>query len=361
MRLASARKVIRLKFPVRSLEIGRSEQLHLEKNLWNDNYVNALLRTDHIQQDVKLRYRGGHTRYYDKKSYEIRIGGRSIHYNVEWDDPTMMRNALSFQFFEKIGVPSPRTRHVYLIVNGKNQGLYLEIEGVDRSFFTKRKVKTSSLLYAINNNANFRLIGESKKRKRSLASGYELVIGTSKELTRISRFVKRINTLSGKRLLAYLKTHLDIPEYLRWLGGAVCTGNFDGFDQNYAIYRKEGSLKYRMSPWDYEGTWGRNSYGKLSKIDNVRVTGYNGLTQKLLSFPSVRIQYRHTLREILLRHFTVSELAPTITSLHSSLMPALLADSTRKYSADILISDRQIFLSYIVKRRELLLRELQKL
>ncbi|MFL0557394.1 CotH kinase family protein [Paenibacillus barengoltzii] len=361
MRQASARKVIRLRFPVRSLQIGRSDQAKLEKSVWDDQYANALLMTDNIKENVKIRYRGGHTRYYDKKSYELRIGHRSIHYNVEWDDPTMMRNALSFRFFEKIGVPSPRTRHVYLVINGVNQGLYLEIEGVDRSFFTKRKVNTSSLLYAINNNANFRLIGEGGKRKRNLASGYELVIGTSQELARISRFVERIHTLKGRRLLAYMKKHLDIPEYLRWLGGAVCTGNFDGFTQNYAIFRKKGSLKYQMSPWDYEGTWGRNSYGKLSDIDNVRIKGYNGLTQKLLSFPSVRRQYRKTLKEILERHFTVSQLAPTINSLHSSLMPALMADSTRKYSTDVLLSDRQVILDYIAKRREYLLRELEKL
>ena len=42
----------------------------------------------------------------------------------------MIRNALSFLFMERIGVPAPRTRPVWLIINGSPAGIYLEIEAV---------------------------------------------------------------------------------------------------------------------------------------------------------------------------------------------------------------------------------------
>ena len=79
---------------------------------------------------------------------------------------------------------------------------------------------------------------------------------------RLVRFVPNINRLPGQPLRTYMAKRLDISVYLKWLAGAVLTGNYDGFDQNYALYEHTSTGKYRIIPWDYEGTWGRNCYGK---------------------------------------------------------------------------------------------------
>ena len=49
----------------------------------------------------------------------------------------MIRNALSFQFFNMMGVPSPRTKHMWLEWNGYPHGVYLEIESVDSDLLPK--------------------------------------------------------------------------------------------------------------------------------------------------------------------------------------------------------------------------------
>ncbi|WP_230633060.1 CotH kinase family protein [Paenibacillus athensensis] len=352
-----------LKVPTRVIQMERSEAERLSSSgrRSQDQFVKATLTAGAIKQHIVMGYRGGHTRYYPKKSYEIRIGNRTIHYNAEYDDPSMLRNALSFQFFEKLGVPSPRTRHVRLVLNGVPLGLYVEIEGVDRSFFSKRRVQARSLLYAVSNKANFRLYDNDGEAKRMLSSGYEVVIGTSKELTQIARFVRSVHTLKQSALLAYLKSHLNIPQYLRWLAGAVCTGNYDGFDQNYALYRTAGSLRYHISPWDYEGTWGRNCYGELDGSDIVRITGYNGLTEKLLAFPVIRREYRRVLTHTLNHSFTLRELEPLISRLHAALLPELSADETRKHSPFVVAGDKEVFLRYIRERRAYLLEKLTTL
>lgn len=345
----------------RYIYIDHSEERQLKKEGTRDVFAHATLAVDKMKQKIRIRYRGGHTRFYPKKSYEIRIGRRTIHYNAELDDPSMIRNSLSFSFFEKLGVVSPRTRHVNLVINGVSQGLYLEIEGVDHSFFSKRRVRASALLYAANNNANFRLQDEHKKSKRSLASGYEFVIGDGNESARFTRFIRNIHRLKQEALLAYLKKHLDIPQYLRWLAGAVCTGNYDGFDQNYALYRTAGKAKYHISPWDYEGTWGRNCYGEINSSQLVRITGYNGLTEKLLSFPSIRRAYKRLLQNTLDKQFTLQALQPVITSIHNDLFPHLINDPTRKHSAYEVAADLDVFIRYIRERRAYITEELSKL
>ncbi|MFD0678763.1 MULTISPECIES: CotH kinase family protein [unclassified Paenibacillus] len=336
----------------RTITISPKQQELLQKNVWSPNFVQAYMVIQGKKELVKLRYRGGHTREYPKKSYEIIYKGRTYHYNAEYDDPSMIRNALSFQFFQWIGVPSPKTRYCLLKINGQSLGVYLEIEAVDKLFFRQRGIPVQSLFYAGNDSANFGLYNpDSQSKKASLFQGYERVIGKQADVNRLKSFILKINTLKGKELGRYLDQRLDIDNYLRWLAGAVFTGNYDGFDQNYAIYLHQTRLKYRMIPWDYEGTWGRNCFGKQIGSDLVKVTGYNELTKKLLAFPLIRKKYKLLLNHILKRHFTVKKIMPAAKLMTRHIAPHIHSDLTRKWSLSVFDGEPEMIRSYILERR----------
>jgi spore coat protein H len=348
--------------PTRHLEIHDQQLTMLDRDVWNDQFVNASIIDKGVRESIKVRYRGGHTREYQKKSYEIVRGGKTYHLNAEYDDPSMIRNALSFRFFQMIGVPSPQTQHCLLIINGESKGVYLEIEAVDSNFFRRRGIEAQSLVYAVNDNANFRLINtDTKMRKKSMFDGYKLIMGKSNNKSELNSFITQINTLAKKPLYNYMHEHLDIDNYLRWLAGAVCTGNFDGFDQNYAIYCHKHSKRFRIIPWDYEGTWGRNCYGRVCGSDLVRITGYNRLTSRLLSFRSVRQRYKQILLSILRTSFTLKKLTPVINNLHGGIAPDLEKDYDRKWPYSEFMGEPQFIRDYIKERRGILLRELNKL
>jgi spore coat protein H len=168
--------------PTRHIVIQEQQLRKLNEDVWSKQFVNGVLIGKGKRDVIKVRYRGGHTREYVKKSYEIVCGGKTYHLNAEYDDPSMIRNALSFRFFQRIGVPSPQTKHVLLKVNGESQGVYLEIEAVDKNFFRQRKISAQSLFYAVDDDANFELFHpEDKKRKKSMFKGYEQIIGLSNE------------------------------------------------------------------------------------------------------------------------------------------------------------------------------------
>ncbi|MFE5323338.1 CotH kinase family protein [Paenibacillus sp. NPDC056579] len=342
--------------------IGEKELSELQKNVWSDKFEPAQLVSQDKKEPVKIRIRGGHTREYPKKSYEIVRNGKTYHYNAETDDPSMIRNALSFRFFEIIGVPCPKTRHCLMKINGKSHGLYLEIEGVDRIFFRKRGIGVRSLMYASNDLADFSLLHpDTGRRKASLFQGYTLKIGNEADRTHWKSFILKLNTLKGPRLGRYLKQRLHIDNYLRWLAGAVLTGNYDGFEQNYAIFRHKPSNKYWISPWDYEGTWGRNCYGKKVDSDLVRVTGYNKLTKMLLSFPPIRKRYKKILHDLLNRHFTLKKIEPMVQDMYQSIAPHIYRDTTRKWSSSVFDGEPQIIRDYIIERRNIVAEELKKL
>ncbi|NEW05432.1 spore coat protein CotH [Paenibacillus sp. SYP-B3998] len=348
--------------PTRHIVIADQQLAALNEDVWRDQFVNAFIINKGIKIPIKVRYRGGHTREYPKKSYEIIKGDKTYHLNAEYDDPSLIRNALSFRFFQRIGVASPQTKHCHLKLNGRSLGVYLEIEAVDKNFFRRRKINAQSLFYAANNDANFELINpDTKKRKQSLLEGYQLVLGQSKDKRELQSFISQIHIRTKKPLYQFMQSQLDIDNYLRWLAGAVCTGNFDGFDQNYAIYRHKSSKLFRIIPWDYEGTWGRNCYGKACGSDLVRIKGYNRLTSKLMAFKSVRQRYKQLLTSILRTSFTLKQLNPVIDQMHQSIVSYVQHDSDRKWSYSEFNNEPKFIREYVKERREIILHELTKL
>lgn len=351
-----------MSLPVRNIVIQEQQLRSLQKDVWSDAFVDAQMKTEKGLVPIKLRYRGGHTRDYPKKSFEIVKGGKTYHFNAEYDDPSMIRNALSFRFFEWLGVPSPKTKHCRLRLNGESLGVYLQIESVDRNFFRRRGIPVRALIYAVNDSANFSLtVANTSRRKASLFSGYRLMIGPRTERQRLKSFISKLNTLPSGNLSLYLKNHMNIENYLRWLAGAVFTGNYDGFEQNYALFRRPGSLKYVITPWDYEGTWGRNCYGKRVSSNLVRVTGYNELTKKLLADSSIRTRYKQILHQGLQDAFTLGRLQPEVKRLHESIAPYIYEDRARRWSYSTFEEEPEYISNYIQERRQLIKQELMKL
>lgn len=348
--------------PVLEVRIPMSEEIKMQQNMWNRAFSQARLKRGKLKRPIQIRYRGGHTRNYPKKSYEMIIGGYTAHFNAEFDDPSLLRNTLSFRFFEKMGLPSPRASYCRIVWNGEDRGVYLRLEAVKRRFFQIRRIPCKSLMYASNDSANFSIIcPDTGDRKRSLFDGYTRVIGTEQDEQRLQSFIWNLNVLEGDALYNYLQKRLDIGQYLRWLAGAVLTNNYDGFDQNYAIYEHAKTGKYRLIPWDYEGTWGRNCYGRRCSSEMVRLEGYNALTEKLMRFKPVRYRYRKLLLDLIERKFTVETVMPIVKDIYRHISADVKRDSTRPHEWEEFMAEPEVIRHFIRERRAYLLRELGRM
>ncbi|MBD2848445.1 CotH kinase family protein [Paenibacillus sp. IB182496] len=349
--------------PVRSIHIAPAPLQELGgSSVWSKRHVPVVLELDGRPVTARLRHRGGHTRLYPKKSYELLLqDGTVLHWNAEYDDPSMLRNALSFHFFSRIGLPSPRTLHCDAYWNGHPIGLYLEIEAVDARFFAQRGIDVKTLIYAVNDRAGFGLREPGTgKRKRSLTEGYEFVLGDPAAAAQLRGFIRKLHDRRGDPLKRHLQDTVDIEAYLKWLAGAVLTGNYDGFEQNYALYTRQSDDRLRVMPWDYEGTWGRDCYGMPCSGELVRLRGYNALTRRLFAFAEYRVQYRRLMEELLETEFTAAALGPVIAERHAAIAHAIARDATRKWSYAVFAEEPRRIRTYIEQRRAFLLRELQR-
>ncbi|GIO32518.1 MULTISPECIES: CotH kinase family protein [Paenibacillus] len=349
--------------PVYRIVIKDKDLKQMENNIWSDRFFPATLSSGNgSSQPIQIRYRGGHTREYPKKSYEIRTSRATYHFNAEYDDPSLIRNALSFHFFNMIGVPSPTTLHCVLQLNGANQGVYLRIEAVNRTFFRMRKIPVRSIIYAVNDNATFDLNNVSTNTpKTSLFSGYRLIKGTGGDRLRLTRFIRSIHAKRGKALEKYLNGRLHMDNYLRWLSGAVLTGNYDGFRHNYTIFEYQKRKAYGFLPWDYEGTWGRNCYGKEVASNLVSIKGHNKLTGKVLAYSANRQQYKRILEEILAGSFTAQRLMPVVRKMFHQIEEDVYRDPKYKWPLGMFLYEPDVIHAYIENRRRDIRRELQNL
>ncbi|KAF9130471.1 hypothetical protein BGX30_013480 [Mortierella sp. GBA39] len=202
---------------------------------------------------------------------------------------------------------------------------------------------------------------EKNAKSSRLLSGYAFIKGGETDRNRLSDFIRSINRKKGTELSDYLRQRLDMDNYLRWLCGAVLTGNYDGFLQNYTIFEYGKRSKYGMIPWDYEGTWGRNCYGKAVKSDLVRIKGYNVLTGKVLAYKANRQKYKRILERALESTFTVSRLMPLVRKMHSAIAQDIYDDPKYKWDIGIFDTEPDVIREYIEDRRRDIKNEMEQL
>ncbi|MGE6630919.1 CotH kinase family protein [Bacillus sp. NPDC077027] len=353
--------------PILDLWIHPKDFIDLKKDIWNDEPVDAVIKIGKMKSHVYISFRGSHIRKLKKKSYQIEYrkpkmrGGEALfHLNAEFNDPSLIRNRLSFYFFEQIGVLSPSASHVFLTINGKKEGIYLKIESVDQHFLKKRHRTEGAIYYAVDDDANFSLLSSfDKQPKKHLLLGYEKMLGSVHHDQRLSEFIYFVNTATDDAFAKDIDKYLDVKQYFLWLIGVVCTQNFDGFVHNYALY-VNNTGHFHVLPWDYDATWGRDIHGEEMEHDYIPASGFNTLTARLLDIPSFKTSYYTLLNNVLNTHFTVERLYPVITLWHESFEKFIEKDPYLKEKKNVLQAERDLIKKYINKRRRYLQNEIKK-
>jgi spore coat protein H len=355
--------------PVYQVFIHPNDLKELRTDIWCDDPVVGSLKVNKKKWDIDIVYRGAHTRKFKKKSYHINFyhpkyfnGAREIHLNAEYKDISLMRNKLSFDFFSSIGVLAAESKHVFLNLNGRQEGVYLQLESVDELFFQKRNYPLGAIFYAVDGDANFSLLSDlDEDVKESLDLGYDMKFGTPDDVGHLQELIYKINTLPRNEFEEGIQPYVDVNQYLRWLAGVICTQNYDGFVHNYSLIRNAVTGKFEVSPWDYDGTWGRDVNGKVMDYDYVRIEGFNTLTARILDVPRFRKEYRDLLENIITTEFTIERMKPKIEALYETIRPYFLKDPYIQHDIAKFDGEPEFILKFIKDRSRYISDHLSKL
>jgi hypothetical protein len=74
-------------------------------------------------------------------------GVKKVFLNNGWSDPTLIREVIAYEIFDKMGLPTPRATLIDLWVNDKHLGVYTMAEVIDKAFLQRYFADASGNLY----------------------------------------------------------------------------------------------------------------------------------------------------------------------------------------------------------------------
>ena len=301
---------------------------------------------------VGLRYKGNGTFIVGHKTgkYPFKIdfneyresasfrGLTKVNLNNNATDPSMMREALSYELFREAGIACSRVgfARLTLTVPGQldreSKGLYTIVEQVDKRFLKGRFGGAKGLLLKPSTFGVFRYLGEDWAE-------YETAFVPKTESTeaqqqRVMEFARLLHKGDDAAFEAALEEYLDVDQFLRFLAINVLLSNLDSFlggAQNHYIYLEPQSNQFRFLPWDMDISFGAfDMEGTPSSRRNLSIdhpqTSNNPLIERVLAIERHKQTYHDYLAEYLKTVFGEEKLRGQIDQLAAFLRPLMSAN-----------------------------------
>ncbi len=169
---------------------------------------------------------------------------------ANWHDPSLMREALAFDFLGDAGVLAPLADYVQLLVNDRDYGVYTDVEDIDKRFLDRIGLDRSGNLYRCN--GDFSLLPDSA----AYAETYEKKTNEDEGIEDIIAFIELVNTTPAEEFFPTISARFDIESFYRLYAANVLLGNLDfGYDDYYLHHDLVDDV-WTWLPWDYNETWG---------------------------------------------------------------------------------------------------------
>ncbi len=140
------------------------DEEYLFENATEEQYIKVDMWYDgELVPDIAVRAKGNSSLMTTAKSaskrYSLKVdlnffnSARNLHgvkklcFNNGFSDPTLLREALSYEVFALMGIPSPRTSFVDLWFNDTHLGVYTMVEAIDKTFIGNYFADNSGNLY----------------------------------------------------------------------------------------------------------------------------------------------------------------------------------------------------------------------
>lgn len=240
-------------------------------------------------------------------------GLKKLTLNNMVEDPSMIHETLAYEAFRAAGVPASRSGYAYVLVNGEDFGLYLNVEtlddvGLERWF---GKFDDPQHLYEGEYGADV-LPGQ--------AGAFEVDEGDEADLKDLEALIAAVNSAAGPSWSSQVAPVVDLQEMTRMWGVEKYVGHWDGYagwekganqPNNYYLYSSQTGV-FQMLPWGTDETWDLR----------LPFDGPAGLMfDECLADPACAALYRKELRA----------LAPAIASLDLDSLAESTADLLRPW------------------------------
>ena len=298
------------------------------------------------------------------------LGLDKICFNNLISDATYMKEYLSYDILNSIGVDTPLYSYVNISVNDENWGLYLAVESIEESFLERNYGTTSGKLYkpetmGMGGKERDNQKAEEKTNQENMAqrgdfggdrgssdanlsyidddiSSYSTIFSsavvkaTKKDYKRVIRALKNISE-------GNLEEGMDVDAMLRYIAGNVIVLNDDSYFgnmlHNYYLYEQDGKLT--MLPWDYNlafgGFQGNNATSVINRgidtvVSNESYLANRPMIAKVLEVEEYKEKYHAYLDELITNYFESGVYEEKIKEIGSLIDEYVKNDTTAFYT-----------------------------
>ena len=256
-------------------------------------------------------------------------GISKINLNNNYSDATSMREFLTYELAELMGLPTPEYSFVNIYINDELWGFYLAVEQIDESYLERNFGTSYGSLYKgvmTGQGSDLTWLGDDP----DLYTGLEV----KSEKSDGDALIAMLNELNNG---SDYEKYIDVENALQYIALNVLTNNTDSYlganKQNYYLYEEDGV--FSILPWDYNmafGGLGRNSL----YIDEPTQGALDErpLIAKLLAVDEYKEQYHQMLSEAINGYLANDTFTARVQEVKSMIEEYVKADPNAFYTYD---------------------------
>ncbi|NOU78463.1 spore coat protein CotH [Paenibacillus sp. LMG 31459] len=309
-----------------------------------EEYKTASVEYNGIQMDnVGVRTKGNLSlrsvvqmsdsdRYSFKLSFDEYVnqnlfGITKINLNNNYSDASYMREFLTYELAESMGLPVPKYSFVNIYVNGELKGFYLAVEQIGDAYLERHFGNAYGALYKgqmTGQGSDLTWLGDDA----SLYTGLEMKSKKSNDDILVDMLDELNNGTDYEK-------YIDVDDALGYIALNAVTGNMDSYlgsnKQNYYLYEDDGI--FSILPWDYNMAFGGMG-GSDVLIDEPTqgALAERPLVAKLLANETYLAKYHEIVRSMLSGYLKDETFQARINELDTMIASYVKADPSAFYT-----------------------------
>ncbi len=346
--------------PTYALTVAPEHLAELEQHLQDRDYeVPGQFTFQGRTWQVQVRYRGRSTRVEPKKPWQLRFdkedrfnGSKRLELLAAYKDGGYLTEKLWYDLAASLGLKVPRARYVHVTLNGQYQGVYTELEAIDKAFLRAHGLDSDSDIYRCG-------MQDCELRpppRESYMEPWEKRTNEDQPWDELWSFIDGVNHTPPHQFRAFAEREVALDDYLTWMVLDTFISNDYQLDaRSYFIYERSRE-KWLFVPWDLNNSLAlysrkhelmqsvssrasRPSLGFTAYDPNVydlvdfrRSWGevdmrptWNTLMTRIVDDEVLRARYVARMQQLLDTWLTEENLGQRVDAMHRLLAPFILA------------------------------------
>lgn len=226
------------------------------------------------------------------RNYDLPLahGLRRMTLNNDLQDPSHIRQCLSYDLFTQVGVPAPRCNYAHVVVNGEDLGFYSHIETMGKPMLARHFADNSGNLYE----------GELADFTSTLVGRIEAQTNEDENDRADIQAVVDALALGDGEVMTALERVVNLDNFFDFWALETLLGHWDGYSgnaNNYFAYHDPTTDQFFFMPWGTDQTFVGDNPNDARPYE-ITVYAAGAIANRLYSLPAQRERYRARLAQL---------------------------------------------------------------